>query len=256
MNTGKSLRAVAVLSRIVLLAVAGFAVSPVQQVAAEAVYVGLELVPMTFDVSSNRRLPFSQTIDTVDNSATGGSITTTVVTTDHQMNGGTASFAPMTLRARLGLTILPDLFPIISLESHLGFDVSEDKQTVSYTEYTETSTRVDSAAPVIINNVSPDESVNTAVRLDNYIGLYARADFPIIEQARVHLLLGWASAQFAGVGRYGLPDDDTESSISYSVGGDYQLPWDMKGFFEYTQIISGSHYDVRGFGLGVTIEIK
>jgi opacity protein-like surface antigen len=138
-----------------------------------------------------------------------------------------ATFAPTTLRGRLGLTILPEMVPAISLESHLGFGVTDDTQTI--------------------------QGADVTLKLATYLGFYVRGDFKVMEDATAYLLLGMASAQLSGpLGSGGLPNDDTEAGYSYGVGATYQLPWDLKAYLEYASIVDGDNFTVTGIGLGVT----
>ena len=144
---------------------------------------------------------------------------------------GNTSFSPTTMQARLGLTILPDITPAISLESHVGFGVTDDTQTIGGSEVT--------------------------LKLATYLGFYVRGDFNLGQSASLYLLLGAASAQLSGP--FGsvssLPNDDTESGYSYGVGASYRLPWDMKVYVEYTNFVDANSFSVSGVGLGVTRSI-
>lgn len=144
---------------------------------------------------------------------------------------GNASYSPMTMQARLGVTILPEMTPTISLESHVGFSVADDTQTISGNDVT--------------------------LKLATYLGLYVRGDFNLGQSASLYLLLGAASAQLSGPfgTAAGLPNDDTESGYSYGVGASYRLPWDMKLYLEYTNFVDGDSFSVSGVGLGVTRSI-
>lgn len=145
---------------------------------------------------------------------------------------GNVSYTPTTMRARIGLTLFPDMVPAISLESHVGFSVADDTQKISGSDVT--------------------------VKLTTYLGLYARGDFHLGKSASVYLLLGAASAQLSGpFGTVsGLPNDDTESSYSYGLGASYKLPWKMKLYLEYDNFIDGNSFSVSGIGLGVIRSIE
>ena len=150
------------------------------------------------------------------------------------MDVANASFAPVTVRGRIGLTILPDMYPTISLESHLGFDMSDDTQRVQ-------------GSPVTLE-------------LDTYVGIYVRGDFPFGEKAGAYISLGMASAQLSGPfgnSGNGLPNDDTESGLSYNLGATYVLPWwGLTSFVEASQIVNGTHFSIGGFGVGIIAKIK
>ena len=143
-----------------------------------------------------------------------------------------ATFAPMTARGRIGLTILADSNPMISLESHMGFDITDDTQRVQGTPVT--------------------------LELDTYVGLYVRGDLLIGDRGSAYLSLGMASAQISGpVGTGGLPNDDTESSLSFALGGSYVLPWwGLTTFVEVTQIVNGDNLSITGIGFGVSTKIE
>lgn len=145
---------------------------------------------------------------------------------------GNVSYSPTTMRARIGLTILPDMVPAISLESHVGFSVVDDTQKISGTDVT--------------------------VKLTTYLALYARGDFHLGKSASIYLLLGAASAQLSGPfgSVSGLPNDDTESGYSYGVGASYKLPWKMKLYLEYNNFVDGNSFSVSGVGLGVIRSIE
>lgn len=140
-------------------------------------------------------------------------------------------YSPTTMQARLGLTILPDMTPAISLESHVGFGVADDTQTIAGSDVT--------------------------LKLATYLGFYVRGDFNLGQSASLYLLLGAASAQLSGPfgSMSSLPNDDTESGYSYGVGASYQLPWDMKLYLEYTNFMDANSFSVSGVGLGVTRSI-
>lgn len=140
-------------------------------------------------------------------------------------------FSPLTMQARIGLTILPDIYPRLTLESRLGFDLSDDTQTIQGNEVTLT--------------------------LDAYVGFYLRGDFSITDDAAAYLSLGVASAQMKGpFGSAGLPNDDTETSLSYALGGSYRLPWAMSVYIEASQLLDGEHFKISGLALGVTADIE
>lgn len=142
-----------------------------------------------------------------------------------------ASFSPLTMQARIGLTILPDIYPRLTLESRLGFNLTDDTQTIQGNDVT--------------------------VTLDSYVGFYVRGDFPVMDDAAVYLSLGVASAQLKGpFGSHGLPNDDTESGLSYALGGTYQLPWDLKVYIEASQLLNGEHFNITGVAVGVTADIE
>ena len=143
-----------------------------------------------------------------------------------------ASYSPKTVGARVGLTIFPDMVPAISLESHMGVGVGDDTQAIN--------------------------GSNVKVRLATYLGIYVRGDFNLMQKGSLYLLLGAASAQLSGPfgSNNALPNDDTDSGYSYGVGASYTLPWDLKLYLEYTQLVDGNSFRVSGIGLGVTHSIE
>lgn len=226
--------------------------------AEEGPYVGLDLTPMSMRISNQiANNIFTRSV------STSGTLTTREDTTSSKLMRDEETYSPLTMRARLGLTILPDFFPVISLESHLGFDLTDDTQKVHYNDTSSTRTVVtdSSTATTVSDTTTPVtttlKSKDVTLKLDAYVGFYVRGDFRITQDAAAYLLMGIASAQLSGpFGDYGLPNDDTESGLSYALGGTYQLPWDLKLYLEASQLINGDHFNISGVALGVTADIK
>lgn len=226
-------------------------------VKASDTYFGIELAPMSVNVSN--KTPNTIITNSV---STSGTNTTTDTTTSSQLMRDEETYSPLTLRARLGLTILPDFYPVVSLESHLGFDLTDDTQKVHYNDTSFTRSIVRDGSNTILSDttsatVTTLQSKDVALKLDAFVGFYVRGDFRITEDANAYLLLGVASAQLSGpFGNYGLPTDDTESGLSYGLGGTYQLPWSLKAYIEATQLLDGPHYKISGVAIGVMADIE
>ena len=228
-------------------------------------YVGIEIVPMSVLIANDAPNVSEATVETFTNTPVIDQTTTVTTTSFNRLMLDEETYSPATIRARIGLTILPDFYPAISLESHLGFDASDDTQDVRYTGDLTVNTRVtddnNNNSEISNDTVTTTDNITSrsqTIQLDTYAGFYIRGDFAITKDSSAYVNVGYASAQLAGdFGKYGLPNDDTASSPSYAIGATYALPWwGLTAFFDYTQLIDTDHFKISGFGLGLSAELE
>lgn len=139
------------------------------------------------------------------------------------INVGSESLNTLNLRFKLGLDMSTDIIPLLSMESHFGFDITEDSTTV--------------------NNVEANLHVN------HYIGLYLKASHEIEDVVRFYGLIGFAAAQMQG--DVFVLEDEIATSLSYGLGAGFQMPFDLEGTVEIMQLIKSDSYDVMMFSLGI-----
>lgn len=133
------------------------------------------------------------------------------------------SLNTVNMRLKVGLDMFPDLVPMLSLESHFGFDFTEDSATINGTDAT--------------------------LHLNNYIGLYVKASHEIEDIVKFYGLLGFAAAQLQG--DTFVLEDDTATGLSFAIGAGFNLPFDLEGTVEIMQLVNSDAYDVMMFSFGV-----
>jgi hypothetical protein len=137
------------------------------------------------------------------------------------------TFSPVTLRGRLGLMILPDLEPALSLEAHFGFDVTDDTAKINGNDVT--------------------------LRLNNYVAMYGRASQQVLDKMSVYGLLGFSAVQLQG--NTEAIGGDTATGLSFGVGAMLGLPYDIDGYVEIMQLVNGDAFDVYTFSIGVSYKL-
>jgi len=144
-------------------------------------------------------------------------------------------------RARIGLKLMPDVFPGLALESHLAMGASNE--TVSYTSD--------------INGTPTTRDVN--LQLETIIGLYVRSDFFNDSDTNVYGLLGLAGAQSStrhidvANSSDGINEPDSESGISYGLGFTYAYTKNFSMQLEYLSVVrknSELGFNVSGLSVG------
>ena len=133
------------------------------------------------------------------------------------------SLNTVNMRLKVGLDMFPDPVPMLSLESHFGFDFTEDSATINGTDAT--------------------------LHLNNYIGLYVKASHEIEDLVKFYGLLGFAAAQLQG--DTFVLEDDTATGLSLAIGAGFNLPFDLEGTVEIMQLVNSDAYDVMMFSFGV-----
>lgn len=136
---------------------------------------------------------------------------------------GSESLSTVNMRLKVGLDLFPDLIPVLSLESHFGFDITEDSATINGTEAT--------------------------LHLNNFLGLYVKASHEIEDIVKFYGLLGFAAAQMEG--DTFVLEDETATGLSFAIGAGFGLPLDLEGTVEFMQLVNSDSYDVMMFSLGV-----
>lgn len=133
------------------------------------------------------------------------------------------SLNTVNMRLKLGLDMFPDLIPMLSLESHFGFDFTEDTATINGSDAT--------------------------LHINNFIGLYAKASHEIEDIITFYGLLGFAASQMQG--DTFVLEDDTATGLSFGIGAGFGLPLDLEGTIEIMQLVNSDAYDVLLFSFGV-----
>ncbi|MGD8558643.1 MAG: outer membrane beta-barrel protein [Gammaproteobacteria bacterium] len=137
------------------------------------------------------------------------------------------TYSPVTMRGRLGLVVLPDLVPTLSVEAHVGFDVTDDTNTVNGTDVT--------------------------LQLNNFAALYARASQPVADIITVYGLLGFSATQLQG--GQGFLEDRTQTGLSFGAGALFSLPYDIDGFVEAMQLVKGDVFEIYAFSIGISYKL-
>ncbi|WP_455223150.1 outer membrane beta-barrel protein [Kaarinaea lacus] len=135
-----------------------------------------------------------------------------------------ATYNPINMRAKLGVILLPDLIPVLALETHFGFGLTNDTNTFN--------------------------GQDIELGVDYYVGIYARASHEVADFVSVYGLLGAAVAQLDGDTLF--VKDDTKSSLSYGLGAIFKAPLDIDVSIEVMQLIGSDVYDVYMASLGAS----
>jgi opacity protein-like surface antigen len=124
------------------------------------------------------------------------------------------------LRGKLGYTFSP----LLAAEAHLGFGVTDGSDT-------------------FMVNGTPT-SIDLGV--DNWIGIYARGQYPVVQNLNVYGLLGLArvSLDFAPY------SEDNETDLSWGLGADYSLGEQLGVHVEWTSLLDKSDADISAFTVG------
>jgi len=129
----------------------------------------------------------------------------------------------MNMKVKVGLDMFTDVIPMLSLESHFGFDLTDDSANIN--------------------------GFDASLHVNNYIGLYLKASHEIEEVVKFYGLIGFAAAQMQG--DTFVLKDDTVTGISFGVGAGFNMPFDLEGTIEIMQLVNGDAYDILLFSLGV-----
>ncbi|NOZ54406.1 MAG: porin family protein [Gammaproteobacteria bacterium] len=138
------------------------------------------------------------------------------------------TYSPVATRIRLGIDLLTDVKPKVSIESHFGFNITEETNTIQ------------------VSGTATDATLT----LNYYLGLYARASMDVSDTITAYGLLGFTSAQISGDTLL-LSNGDTESGLSLGVGGLVQLPFGIDGFVEVMQLVNGDNFDALAISVGI-----
>ncbi len=148
---------------------------------------------------------------------------------DLSADGISESFGPTGLIGRAG----SNLNQYVSIEGRLGIGLSDDTITVT-------------------------DGVTTAsvtVELDTLIGLYGAGRVPLGKSSSLYALVGLTqvnatvSAPAAGPGF--APVSDDEADVSYGIGADIGILYNLYVNVEYVQYIDKSDFDFSAVALGV-----
>ena len=139
------------------------------------------------------------------------------------INAEGESLNTMNMRVRAGLDMFTDIIPMLSLESHFGFDITDDTANINGSD--------------------------AALHINNYIGLYVKASHEIEDVVKFYGLLGFAATQLKG--DTFVLKDETATGLSFGVGAGFNLPFDLEGTVEVMQLVNGDAYDILLFSLGV-----
>jgi opacity protein-like surface antigen len=137
---------------------------------------------------------------------------------------GSESLSTTNMRFKVGLDMFPDLIPQLSLESHFGFDLTEDSANIN--------------------------GFNANLYLNNYLGLYVKASHEFEDVLSIYGLLGFSAAQLKG--DTFVLQDRSATSPSLGFGASFGMPFDLEGNVEVMQLISSSDkFDVLLLSFGV-----
>ena len=139
-----------------------------------------------------------------------------------------AEFNPLTVRLRLGIDVFPDIIPSIALESHFMFDLTEDEQDVG--------------------------GQTAAIKIDHAASILARPYFELSDVVVLYGLVGFTVAQIQGDTQI-MGKDDTESGFSIGVGAQFELPFEINGNVEASQLITGDKVDLFALSFGISIPL-
>jgi len=143
-------------------------------------------------------------------------------------------------RARIGVNIMPDIFPGLALESHLAMGASGE--TVRY----------DSINPAVGRQ-------DRDIKLETIMALYVRSEFFSDSDTNAYALLGMASAQSSSrhvdlVGSQdGITEPETQTGISYGLGFTYAFSETVSLQLEYLSVVrkvTELGFDVAGMSVG------
>lgn len=139
-------------------------------------------------------------------------------------------FSPTGLIGRAGSNINQ----YISIEGRLGFGLSDD--TVTATDGVTTA--------------------SASIELDTLIGLYGVGHVPLGKSSSIYALVGFtrvdatASASATNFGSASVSDD--ESDLSYGIGADIGIMYNLWVNVEYVQYLDKSDFDVSAIAVGLT----
>ena len=134
------------------------------------------------------------------------------------------TYNPVNLRGKLGVLMLPDIIPALAFESQFGVDLTEATNTVNGTPVT--------------------------LKLNYYVGFYARASYDVADFVSIYGLLGMAAAQLEGDTVF--LEDDTETGFSFGLGFTFSLPFNIDGGIEVMQLVNGNAFDIYMASLGAS----
>ena len=134
------------------------------------------------------------------------------------------TYNPITVRAKLGVVLLPDIVPLFAFETQFGVDIADDTNTIN-------------GQPVSLG-------------INYYVGFYARASYEFADVASVYGLLGLSAAQLYG--NVILLGGDTETGLSFGLGATFNLPFDIDGSIEVMQLVNGDYFDIYMASIGAS----
>lgn len=149
--------------------------------------------------------------------------------TDFSFEGVSEDFSPTGLIGRAG----SNMNQYVSIEGRLGFGLSDD--TVTATDGVTTA--------------------SISIELDTLIGIYGVGHVPLGKSSSIYALLGLtrvdatASASLTGFGSASESDDETD--LSYGIGADIGILYNLWVNVEYVQYIDKSDFDVSAIALGL-----
>ena len=150
-------------------------------------------------------------------------------TTDFSFDGVSEEFSPSALIGRAG----SNFNQYFSIEGRLGIGLSDDTLTVT--------------DGVTTGSVS--------IEIDTLIGFYGVGRLPLGKSSSLYALVGvtqvdaTTSASVTGVGSASLSDD--ESDVSYGVGADIGIRYNLWVNVEYVQYIDKSDVEVSAIAIGM-----
>ena len=142
---------------------------------------------------------------------------------DLSFGGVPEDFSPTALVGRVG----SNLNQYVSIEGRLGIGLSEDEVTAT----------VGSAA------------TSVSVEIDTLIGLYGVGRLPLGKSSSLYALAGFTQVDATASGSASLSDD--ESDLSYGVGADIGIGYNLWVNVEYVQYLDKSDMEVSAIAVGM-----
>ena len=149
--------------------------------------------------------------------------------TDLSFDGVAEEFSPTCLIGRAG----SNFNQYVSIEGRLGIGLSDDTITATYNATT----------------------ASISAEIDTLIGLYGVGHLPLGKSSSIYALVGFTqidatvSASETSVGSASMSDD--ESDLSYGIGADIGILYNLWVNVEYVQYIDKSDFDVSAIAFGV-----
>jgi hypothetical protein len=149
--------------------------------------------------------------------------------TDFSFDGVPEEFSPTALIGRAG----SNFNQYVSIEGRLGIGLSDD--TITATDGVTTA--------------------SVSIEIDTLIGLYGIGRVPLGKSSSLYALIGFTqvdatkSASLTGSGSASLSDD--ESDLSYGVGADIGIRYNLWVNVEYVQYLDKSDIEVSAIAVGM-----
>ncbi|KAF0279929.1 hypothetical protein BA897_04115 [Spiribacter roseus] len=155
--------------------------------------------------------------------------------------------------------------PVLAQQGYVGFSIgSVDVDIEGYPTATPTAFISHFGGEVneyfsyefrVGNGIADDDidvlGSNVDVSLNPFYGAYGIGRLPISDRISFYGLAGYTYGETKFEGPGGV-EEESESDLSYGVGGQIGLTDRITGFVEYVQYIDGSDFEVSGISVGGT----